>query len=240
MMDRMGDAKQLWPVHPAMRPVKPCVMRREVEQHGNRQPPERIAVHILIYSRPAQRLPAPGDHAGGHAINQRRQQRPADFAPHLPFQPAIQARLAHPRRQRKAAARQQIAYADNGAHRQSGQDDGCDHEDAYTQDVAPVKAPKQGRGVGRPNKREADDRRPSFHRRPIQCGHRADRERALRLRSGAAPGDSCPASAPIWCETPARRARGRPQRRRASLRCRNKIRSRQSWPRAGSFPAWSC
>jgi len=127
MMHRMGDAKGLGPVHPAMRPVKPCVMRGQVKQHRHGKVPDREGCDIGIDARPSTRLPSPCDDPGGDAVNQRGQQRPADLPTHLPLQPAIQARLPHPRRQRKTTARQQIANADNGAHRQSGPENSCDH-----------------------------------------------------------------------------------------------------------------
>ena len=128
MMHRMGDAKQLGPMHPAVRPVEPGVMGGEIEQHRQRQIPERHRRDIGVDARPAMRLPTPGDHARGHAVDERRGQRPGDFPPHLLFQAAIQAWLANPGRERKAPARQQIPHADNGAHRQGGQKNSCDHE----------------------------------------------------------------------------------------------------------------
>lgn len=85
MMHGMGNAEQLGLMHPAMRPIKPCVVGEKKEQDGNGQIPERIVRRVSVYLRPTLGLPAPSDDASWRAINASGGKAPANFAPNLPI-----------------------------------------------------------------------------------------------------------------------------------------------------------
>ena len=48
VMHCMGNAKPFGAVHPAMGPVKPCVMRKKIEEERKRQIPYRIGGKICV------------------------------------------------------------------------------------------------------------------------------------------------------------------------------------------------
>ena len=48
VMDRMDAAIDHWAMHPAMRPVKPRIMEREIDDHRTRQPPPGVSRRIGI------------------------------------------------------------------------------------------------------------------------------------------------------------------------------------------------
>ncbi len=83
MMHGMGNAEQPRLMHPAMRPVKPCIMGQQKEQDRNGQIPERIVRRTGVYLRPTLGLPAPGHDACGRPINAGRSKAPANFTPNL-------------------------------------------------------------------------------------------------------------------------------------------------------------
>ena len=118
MMDRMIGAKRLGLVHPAVGPIKPCVMKEEIGEQRNRHPPQRISGRIGVDSRPATLLPAPCDHPGGHAINRRRSKAPTNFALYLRAKIAVMPGAHEVGQPGKHAAGQQVAHRDNRRHRQ--------------------------------------------------------------------------------------------------------------------------
>ena len=97
MMHGMGNAEQPGLMHPAMRPIKPCVMGQQKEKNGNGQIPERIVRRICIYLRPTLGLPAPSDDASWRAINAGRSKAPANFAPNLSIQSGIKPAMPQAR-----------------------------------------------------------------------------------------------------------------------------------------------
>ena len=123
MVDRVGDPEWGRPVHPAVSPVKPCVVRNEEEQHGNRQPPQRKIMRVAINPRPAARLPAPRHNPRWHTIDRCRGEAPADLAPYLRPLSRQPRREAPSRPQREAAARRDIAQRHDQRHRQRGKEE---------------------------------------------------------------------------------------------------------------------
>ena len=81
-------------------------------------------MNVGVDARPAVRLPSPGDDARRDAVNRRAGKAPADFAPHLRFEPAIETGMLEPRRERKSSAAQQVTSTDDEGHRQRRQRDG--------------------------------------------------------------------------------------------------------------------
>ncbi len=140
MMNGMGGLEDGGPVHPAMRPVEPGVVRDQIEQHRNRPVPERIAMDIRIDPRPAAILPAPGDDPRRHAVNGGGGQTPGDFAPDLRIEAGIEVRMPRLGRQRESARGEQIADTDDQRHGDGGQDQGKRHGSLV---------PYRGRGLNR-------------------------------------------------------------------------------------------
>ena len=120
MMHGMGNSEQPGLVHPAMRPIKPCVVGEKKEQDGNGQIPERIVDRVGVYLRPTLRLPAPSDDASWHTIDAGRSQAPADFAPYLSIKPRIKPAMPQACCPCKGPAGQEIAAAHNQRHRKGG------------------------------------------------------------------------------------------------------------------------
>ena len=117
MMHGMGNAEQPGLMHPAMRPVKPCIMGQQKEQDRNGQIPERIVRRVSVYLRPTLRLPAPSHHACGRAINAGRRKTPTNFAPYLPIQPRIKPAMPQTRCPGKGPTGQEITATHNQRHR---------------------------------------------------------------------------------------------------------------------------
>ena len=140
MVDGMRGLEDGRAVHPAMRPVEPGVVRKEIEQHRHRQIPERPGMGIGVDPRPPAILPAPGDDPGRHAVDRGGGQAPPDLASDLRIEPGIQVRMPRPRRQRKRPRRQQIADTDDQRHGDGGQDQGKRHGGLV---------PYRGRGLNR-------------------------------------------------------------------------------------------
>jgi hypothetical protein len=121
MMHGMRLFKPPWAVHQPVRPIKPCVMRRQIKEYRQRHIPERIIAKIAVNLRPAMVVPAPGNNASGDAIDGSRQQRPIYLAPDLRTQFVIQPR-PHPLcDQCKQPTGQQIAHPDNQRHGKGGE-----------------------------------------------------------------------------------------------------------------------
>jgi hypothetical protein len=124
MVDGVIAAEQRRHVHRPVRPVEPGVVQEQVEEHRDRQVPERPGMDIGIDARPAFRLPSPGDDAGGDAVDRRRGQAPADLHADLPALPGIEPRVAQPRRQREPCRGGDVAHADDHRHGDRGSEDG--------------------------------------------------------------------------------------------------------------------
>jgi len=127
MMDGVGGLEDGGPVHPAMRPVEPGVVRDQVQQHRNRPVPERPGVDIGVDLRPSPILPAPGDDPRGHAVNRGGGEAPPDFPPDLRIEPGIEVRMPRLGRQRERPRGEQIADTDDQRHGDGGQDQGKRH-----------------------------------------------------------------------------------------------------------------
>ena len=91
MMDCMSQPEKAWAMHGAVRPVKPAILHKQVDQQGKRPVPQRQHIPIQRDLRPAILPPAPQDNASGNAINRRGEQRPADFLRNLLAPAGIQA-----------------------------------------------------------------------------------------------------------------------------------------------------
>lgn len=124
MMHSMGNAEQPGLMHPAMRPIKPCVMGQQKEQNRNGQIPERIVRRVSIYLRPTLGLPAPSHNASWRAINASRGKAPANFAPYLPIKPRVKPAMPQTRCPGKGPAGQEITAAHNQRHRKGGTNQG--------------------------------------------------------------------------------------------------------------------
>ncbi len=140
MMNGMGGLEDGGPVHPAMRPVEPGVVRDQIEQHRNRPVPERPGVDVGVDLRPAAILPAPGDDPGRHAVDRGGGEAPPDFPPDLRVEPGIEVRMPRLGRQRECPRGEQIADTDDQRHGDGGQDQGKRHGGLV---------PYRGRGLNR-------------------------------------------------------------------------------------------
>lgn len=124
VVDGVGDAVDRGPVHPAMGPVEPCVVEREVGEHRGWEPPQGIVGHVGVDAGPAMLLPPPRDDAGGDAVKESGRQRPADFAADLRTHAGVETGLLDPRQQRETAASQEVAQPHNRRHGEGGGDHG--------------------------------------------------------------------------------------------------------------------
>lgn len=70
MMDGVEDFEDFGCVHPAVGPIKPCVVDGEIGQQAEREIPERHGVEVGIYLRPAMMLPAPCDDPCGRGVDE--------------------------------------------------------------------------------------------------------------------------------------------------------------------------
>ena len=116
-MDRLEHARA---VHPAVGPVKPGIVEREVDEQRKRHPPQRIGLRIGVNPGPAALLPAPHDHACRHAVDRRRGKTPSDLGAHLPAKPGIVAGPNIGGDPRKHPANGKIANGDDHRHHQRG------------------------------------------------------------------------------------------------------------------------
>lgn len=83
MMDRMRRLEPERAVHQAVCPIKPCVMRKEVQEDRQRQIPNRVIANIAVNQSPTQIVPSPGNDTRRNAINRGTRKAPADFAADL-------------------------------------------------------------------------------------------------------------------------------------------------------------
>jgi hypothetical protein len=124
MMNSVRNLKPVRPVHQTVRPVKPCIMHKQVEKHRKRQIPERIISGAVINPRPSPVLPRPHDEPSRHAVNRGTGKRPKNFTPNLRLQRIIQAGMATLGQPGKRAAGDEIADSDDQRHRDCGREDG--------------------------------------------------------------------------------------------------------------------
>ena len=113
-------------VHPAVRPVKPCVMSKEIEDGADGEIPERIVADVGVNAGPAVMLPSPCNDPGGNAVNAGAQQAPPDFAADLRAEVGIEAGAGAAGGPRKRPADDQVADADDERH-DHGREDGDEH-----------------------------------------------------------------------------------------------------------------
>ena len=116
MVDGVIASEQRRHVHRPVRPVEPGVVQEQVQEHRDRQIPERIGVDIGIDARPAFGLPSPGDDAGGDPVDRRRGEAPADLHADLLALAVIQPRVPQPGRQREPRRGGDVAHADDHRH----------------------------------------------------------------------------------------------------------------------------
>ncbi len=124
VVDGVRDAKPMRHMHPAMRPVKPAIMRKQVEKNRQRPIPERHCGKVFINQRPAPVLPPPGNNASRKPVNRGTGQAPQDLAPDLRVEPDVKPRMPHTRGRSKSAADNQIADADDANHRHGRSEQG--------------------------------------------------------------------------------------------------------------------
>ena len=127
MMHCMCQFKPVRAVHQAVRPVKPGVVRKEIEENRKRQIPERVIADIFINSCPAPVLPRPHDKAGRYAVNDGTGQRPENLSPDLRFERSIKAGMAAFSPPCECPAGYKIADTDDDRHRKHGGKDGKEH-----------------------------------------------------------------------------------------------------------------
>src|SRR3546814_18588590 len=94
-----------------------CSSDLEIDEQAERQIPERIGVNAGIDARPAVRLPPPGDDTRRNPVYRGAREAPADLAPHLRLEPAIEAGVPQSGRKGEGAAGDQIAHANDRGHR---------------------------------------------------------------------------------------------------------------------------
>src|SRR3546814_19900512 len=105
MVHRMGEAEPARAMEQPVGPIEETVVEQQIEKQADRQIPERPGVDVAIDAGPAMRLPAPGDDAGGQAVDRGDGEAPADLAPHLGAAPPLETRVPEARRQGDGAPR---------------------------------------------------------------------------------------------------------------------------------------
>ena len=118
MMDSVRDLEPKRAMHQPVCPIKPCVVRKQIQQYRQRQMPEWISANITVNHRPAEIIPSPSDNPRRNAVNRGTGEAPPDFAADLLVKAEIKPRFAQFRRPCKSTADDQIAHADNRRHRQ--------------------------------------------------------------------------------------------------------------------------
>ena len=73
MMHGMGDPKPARNMHPAVAPVKPRVMGKQIEEYGKWQIPKWVIIPAFVNPSPAMLLPAPGHNTRWNAIDRCRE-----------------------------------------------------------------------------------------------------------------------------------------------------------------------
>lgn len=116
VMHGVEDFEDFGRMHPAVRPVEPCVVDDEIGQQADGEVPQRHGVDISVNLRPAMMLPAPCDDACGRSIDERAGEAPEDFASDLLGLLRIKAREADAGGEGEAAAGEEIAHRDDHAH----------------------------------------------------------------------------------------------------------------------------
>ena len=118
MMDSVRGLKPKRAMHQPVCPIKPCVVRKKIQQYRQRQIPRRVSADITVNQRPAEIVPSPSDDACRNTVNRGAGEAPADFAADLLIKAPIKAGLAQFRRPCKSTADHEIAHADNRGHRE--------------------------------------------------------------------------------------------------------------------------
>ncbi len=87
---------------------------------------------IGVDPRPAAILPAPGDYSGGHAVDRRRGEAPADLPADLRVEPGVERRMPQPGGEGERARGDEVAQPDDQRHRGGGKEDGKGHKPPST------------------------------------------------------------------------------------------------------------
>ena len=119
MVNGMGGLEPKWPMHQAVRPIKPSVVHKQIEENRHRQIPQWKRGHIGVDLSPAQAIPAPSDNARRNAVDSSTGQAPADLTPDLAVKAIVQAWRTDLGCPGKCAADKQIARAHYERHRRS-------------------------------------------------------------------------------------------------------------------------
>jgi hypothetical protein len=123
VMHSVKDFEESRFVHPAVRPIKPCVVDREISKQADRQIPERHGMNIGVNLGPAALLPAPCDDARRRCIDERAGEAEQNFAADLRILTCIKAAMFDAGGEGKCAAGDQVAHRDNRGH--------ADHRETY-------------------------------------------------------------------------------------------------------------
>ena len=89
MMDGMCGLEPKWPMHQAVRPIKPGVVRKQIEKNRHGQIPKRKCADFRVDLRPAKIIPTPSHNTGRNAVDSRAGQAPADLTLNLVIEASI-------------------------------------------------------------------------------------------------------------------------------------------------------
>lgn len=121
MVNRMCGLKPEWPMHQAVRPIKPRVVRKQIKKNRRGYIPKRKCADIGVNLRPAKVVPAPSHNTGRDAIDGGTGKAPADLTLNLFIKASIKSGFPDSGRPSKRAADKHIARAHNRRHRRSRQ-----------------------------------------------------------------------------------------------------------------------
>jgi len=119
MMDGMGGLEPERPMHQAVRPIKPSIVRKQIEKNRHRHIPKRKCADIGVNLRPAKIVPAPSHNTGRDAIDGSTGKAPANLSLNLVIKASIKSGFPDFGRPGKGTADKQIARPHNHRHGRS-------------------------------------------------------------------------------------------------------------------------
>lgn len=89
MVDRMCGLEPIWPMHQAVGPIKPSIVRKKIQEDRGWQIPERKGIDLRINSCPTKAVPTPSDNPARYAVNCSTREAPANLALDLAVETGI-------------------------------------------------------------------------------------------------------------------------------------------------------
>lgn len=89
MVDRMRGLEPIWPMHQAVGPIKPSIVRKKIQEDRNWQIPEWKGTDLSINLCPAEAVPTPSNYPTRDAVNCRAREAPANLALNLAVETSV-------------------------------------------------------------------------------------------------------------------------------------------------------